>query len=49
MQKPTILCVDDDPEVLASIGRDLRAQYGRDYRIMRASSGAQAPFSACRR
>jgi thioredoxin reductase (NADPH) len=42
MQKPTILCVDDDPEVLASIGRDLRSQYGRDYRIMKASSGAQA-------
>jgi thioredoxin reductase (NADPH) len=40
--KPTILTVDDDPEVLASISRDLRSRYGRDYRVMRASSGAQA-------
>ena len=42
MTKPTILTVDDDPEVLASISRDLRSRYGRDYRIMRASSGTQA-------
>ena len=42
MTKPTILAVDDDPEVLASISRDLRSRYGRDYRIMRASSGPQA-------
>jgi thioredoxin reductase (NADPH) len=40
--KPTILTVDDDPGVLAAISRDLRARYGRDYRIMRATSGAQA-------
>ena len=42
MTKPTILAVDDDPEVLASISRDLRSRYGRDYRIIRATSGAQA-------
>jgi thioredoxin reductase (NADPH) len=42
LPKPTILCVDDDPQVLASIGRDLSSRYGRDYRVMRASSGAQA-------
>jgi thioredoxin reductase (NADPH) len=42
MTKPTILTVDDDPGVLASISRDLRSRYGHDYRIMRASSGAQA-------
>jgi thioredoxin reductase (NADPH) len=40
--KPTILTVDDDPAVLASISRDMRSRYGRDYRIMRATSGAQA-------
>ena len=42
MTKPTILTVDDDPAVLASIARDLRSRYGQDYRIVRATSGAQA-------
>lgn len=36
MSKPIILCVDDDPEVLASIERDLRAQYRKEYRIIKA-------------
>jgi thioredoxin reductase (NADPH) len=40
--KPTILTVDDDPGVLASISRDLRSRYGNDYRIIRAASGHQA-------
>jgi thioredoxin reductase (NADPH) len=42
MPKATMLAVDDDPEVLASISRDLRSRYGGEYRIMRASSGQQA-------
>ena len=42
MSKPTILAVDDDAQVLAAIGRDLRERYGADYRIVRASSGAEA-------
>jgi thioredoxin reductase (NADPH) len=42
LTKPTILTVDDDPEVLASIARDLRTRYGREHRIIRAGSGAQA-------
>jgi thioredoxin reductase (NADPH) len=42
MTKPTILTVDDDPGVLASITRDLRSRYGRDYRIVQATSGAKA-------
>ena len=42
MTKPTILTVDDDPGVLASISRDLRSRYGSDYRIIKASSGRQA-------
>jgi thioredoxin reductase (NADPH) len=42
MKKPTILAVDDDPAVARAITRDLRAQYGADYRIMRATSGAEA-------
>jgi thioredoxin reductase (NADPH) len=42
MGKATILAVDDDPMVLRAIVRDLRSQYGADYRVVRASSGAQA-------
>ncbi len=42
MTKPTILTVDDDAGVLASISRDLRSRYGREYRIVPAASGAQA-------
>ncbi len=36
MNKPIILCVDDDPEVLASVERDLRSKYRKDYRIVKA-------------
>ncbi|MEO6143992.1 MAG: FAD-dependent oxidoreductase [Dermatophilaceae bacterium] len=42
MTKPTILTVDDDPMVSAAITRDLRRRYGADYRIVRATSGADA-------
>lgn len=40
--KPIILTVDDDPEVLQAIARDLRKQYGDRYRIVRADSGQTA-------
>jgi thioredoxin reductase (NADPH) len=42
MSKATILTVDDDPMVLRAITRDLRARYGSDYRVVSASSGAEA-------
>ena len=42
MSKPTILAVDDDPQVLAAITRDLASQYGADYRVIRTSSGREA-------
>ena len=42
MAKPTILAVDDDHVVLAAVERDLRRQYGKDYRILGADSGAAA-------
>ncbi|MEB3358435.1 MAG: FAD-dependent oxidoreductase [Synechococcales bacterium] len=42
MNKPVILTVDDDPEVLQAIARDLRRQYAERYRIMRADSGQTA-------
>jgi len=40
--KPTILVVDDDPEVLGAVERDLRQQYRSSYRIMKAASGPEA-------
>jgi thioredoxin reductase (NADPH) len=42
MAKPAILTVDDDPEVLQAIARDLRHQYGDRFRVVRADSGAAA-------
>jgi thioredoxin reductase (NADPH) len=42
MSKPAILTVDDDPQVSAAIGRDLRARYGADYRVVAATSGEEA-------
>ena len=41
MTKPAIVAVDDDPQVLAAIGRDLRGHYGEHYRIVRAASGLE--------
>src|SRR5688572_26439581 len=40
--KPVILALDDDPEVLGASVRDLRSEYGKDYRIVRAGAGAAA-------
>ena len=42
MAKPIMLTVDDDVTVSQAISRDLRARYARDYRIVRATSGAEA-------
>lgn len=42
MAKPAILAVDDDAAVVAAVVRDLRARYGGDYRVLRATSGAEA-------
>ena len=41
MTKPILLTVDDDPEVLNAIERDLRHHFRTDYRVVKASSGAQ--------
>src|SRR4029077_1551434 len=40
--RPAILTVDDDPGVSRAVARDLRRRYGKDNRIVRAESGAQA-------
>jgi thioredoxin reductase (NADPH) len=42
MAKPALLTVDDDPEVLRAIERDLRSRYADRYRILRAESGKEA-------
>jgi thioredoxin reductase (NADPH) len=42
MIRPVLLAVDDDVEVLNAVGRDLRGRYGRDYRVVKAGSGAEA-------
>jgi thioredoxin reductase (NADPH) len=41
-RRPAILAVDDEPVVLAAVARDLRRGFGERYRILRASSGAEA-------
>jgi len=42
MAKPVLLSVDDDSDVLRAIERDLRSQYGADYRII----GSDSPEAA---
>lgn len=42
MKKPIILTVDDDPQVLRAVARDLRNQYGKDYRIISTTSAIEA-------
>lgn len=42
MSKPVILTVDDEPDVLNAIERDLRAHFRTDYRIVKVGSGAEA-------
>jgi thioredoxin reductase (NADPH) len=42
MSRPTILTVDDDPQVSAALTRDLKRRYGAEYRVIAATSGAQA-------
>jgi thioredoxin reductase (NADPH) len=42
MAKPIILSVDDEPQVLNAVLRDLRGRYGKEYRIVSAGSGREA-------
>ncbi|HVI07549.1 MAG TPA: FAD-dependent oxidoreductase [Candidatus Binatia bacterium] len=42
MAKPILLTVDDDGDVLRAIERDLRSQYGADYRVI----GSESPEKA---
>ena len=42
MARPIILTVDDDPQVLGAIERDLRHRYKTDYRVMKAALPVEA-------
>ncbi|MGC2193811.1 MAG: FAD-dependent oxidoreductase [Terriglobales bacterium] len=42
MAAPAIVTVDDEPEVLRAVERDLRRKYGKDYRVLGADSGSGA-------
>jgi thioredoxin reductase (NADPH) len=42
MGKPILLSVDDDSDVLRAIERDLRSQYGADYRVIGSDSPTEA-------
>src|SRR6476646_1739869 len=42
MPKPVIWTVDDDPDVLRAVERDLRRQYGDRYKVISADSGLSA-------
>lgn len=42
MPKPNIIIADDEPAVLNAVYRDLNPRYAKDYKIVRADSGATA-------
>lgn len=46
MNKPVLLVVDDDPQVLAAVRRDLRSRYRERYTVMSATSGEEALATA---
>jgi thioredoxin reductase (NADPH) len=41
MAKPIILTIDDDEQVLNAVERDLKRHYRKEFRIIKASSGAE--------
>jgi thioredoxin reductase (NADPH) len=42
MAKPVILAVDDEPQVLNAVERDLRQHFSSEYRILKSESGKEA-------
>ncbi len=46
MNKPVLLVVDDDPQVLAAVRRDLRSRYREGYTVVSAASGQEALTTA---
>ncbi|HIG73062.1 MAG TPA: response regulator [Bacteroidetes bacterium] len=41
-RNPAIVLVDDEPDVLRAIARDVRRRYGDEYRVIRTGSGEEA-------
>lgn len=41
MGKPILIAVDDEPQVLNAVVRDLQQRFGKTYRVMRANSGQE--------
>jgi len=46
VNKPVLLVVDDDPQVLAAVRRDLRSRYREQYTVVSAASGSEALATA---
>lgn len=42
MKRPIIFAIDDDPQVIRAIARDLRSEYKKDYRILSTDSTQEA-------
>ncbi len=42
MNEPIIFCIDDDPQVLRAITRDLKAKYRKEYKVLSTSSAREA-------
>src|SRR4030067_2244185 len=42
MAKPVIVLVDDEPQVLNAVERDLRQHFHSEYRLVKATSGNEA-------
>jgi len=42
MSRPIIFAIDDDPQVLRALNRDLRSQFGKEYKIMSTESANEA-------
>lgn len=42
MKLPVIFLIDDDPQVLRSITRDIRTKFRKDYRVLATESAAEA-------
>jgi len=42
MERPIIFSIDDDPQVLRAISRDLRTMYGKEFKILSTTSANEA-------
>ena len=42
MERPIIFSIDDDPQVLRAISRDLKTMYGKEYKVLSTTSANEA-------